>query len=429
MNIPDPDTLIVNAQIATMVEQDADPLGKVDDGAIAIMDGRISWLGPYQSLPPGLMDRAKRLIDAGGAWITPGLIDCHTHIIHGGDRAAEFNLRLKGASYEEIARAGGGIVSTVSATREADEDDLLVQAFPRVDALISEGVTTLEVKSGYGLETETECRMLRAARRISDFFPVDVRTTFLGAHAIPAEYSDNPDAYIDLVCDEMLPKAANEGLVDAVDAFCEGIAFSPDQVRKVFEMAQKLGLPVKLHAEQLSDLKGAVLAAGFGAISVDHLEYVGEDGVKAMAESGSVAVILPGAFYYLNETQKPPIQAFRDAGVPMAVATDCNPGSSPLTSMLAVMNMACVLFRMTPEEALLGATRIGARALGLADRGTLELGSRADLACWLVDDLVELPYVMGARPLRWSMLAGSMREEEWEDWDEWDEEGFHADHE
>lgn len=421
MNASNPDTVIVNAQLATMVEQDGDPLGRMEDGAISVTDGIISWAGSYRDVPAGLMDNAKRLIDAGGAWVTPGLIDCHTHVIHGGDRAGEFNMRLNGASYEEIARAGGGIISTVSATREADEDDLLVQAFPRMDALISEGVTTLEIKSGYGLETETELRMLRAARRIPDFFPVDVRTTFLGAHAIPAEFANNADGYIDLVCDEMLPKVAAEGLADAVDAFCEGIAFSPEQVRRVFEKARALGLPLKLHAEQLSDLKGAVLAAEFNALSVDHLEYVARDGVDAMAASGSVAVILPGAFYYLNETQKPPVQVLRDAGVPMAVATDCNPGSSPLTSMLTAMNMACVMFRMTPDEVLSGATRVAAQALGLNDRGTLEVGKRADLACWLVGDLVELPYVMGARPLRWSMLAGSMREEEWEDWDEWDE--------
>lgn len=416
-----PDTLIVNARIATMIEKPGDPLGRLEDGALAIFGGTITWVGEQKDLPDGLMDQAKRLVDAGGAWITPGLIDCHTHVVYGGDRAGEFNMRLNGASYEEIARAGGGIVSTVTATREADEDDLLVQSFPRVDALISGGVTTMEIKSGYGLDTDTELRMLRAARRIPDFFPVDVQTTFLGAHAIPPEYADDPDGYIDLVCSDMLPKAAEEGLADAVDAFCEGIAFSPDQVRRVFDAARDLGLPVKLHAEQLSDLKGAVLASEFGALSVDHLEYVGDDGVAAMADAGSVAVILPGAFYYLNETQKPPIQAFRDAGVPMAVATDCNPGSSPLNSMLGAMNMACVMFRMTPDESLLGATRIAAQALGLDDRGVLKAGARADLACWLVDDLVELSYVSGARPLRWSMLGGSMREEEWEDWDEWDE--------
>ena len=421
MKSTDLDILIVNARLATMSGDGHNPLGRIEDSALGISEGNIAWLGAYADLPDGLADNAKRLVDAGGAWVTPGLVDCHTHVIHGGDRAGEFNMRLNGASYEEIARAGGGIVSTVTATREADEDDLLVQAFPRVDALTADGVTTLEIKSGYGLETETELRMLRAARRIGDFFPVDVRTTFLGAHAVPKEYLDDADGYIDLVCAEMLPQVAREGLVDAVDAFCEGIAFSTDQVRRVFEVARELGLPVKLHAEQLSDLKGAVLAAEFGALSVDHLEYVGQDGVDAIARAGSVAVILPGAYYYLNETQKPPIQAFRDAGVSMAVATDCNPGSSPLTSMLAAMNMACVLFRMTPDEVMLGATRYGAQALGLKDRGILAVGMRADLACWLVDELVELPYVMGARPLRWSMLAGSMREEEWEDWDEWEE--------
>ncbi len=425
MNSENIDILIVNARIATMAgntnDPQADMLGRIEDGALGIAGGKIAWLGAYEDVPEGMADNAKRLVDAGSAWVTPGLIDCHTHVIYGGDRAAEFNMRLNGVGYEEIARAGGGIVSTVTATREADEDDLLVQAFPRINALTSDGVTTMEIKSGYGLETETELRMLRAARRIGDFFSVDVQTSFLGAHAIPPEYKDNPDGYIDLVCQEMLPRAASEGLVDAVDAFCEGIAFSPDQVRRVFEAAKALGLPVKLHAEQLSDLKGAVLAAEFGALSVDHLEYIAQDGVDAMAKAGSVAVILPGAYYYLNETQKPPIQAFRDAGVPMAVSTDCNPGSSPLSSMLTAMNMACVLFQMTPDEVMLGATRYGAQALGLKDRGVLAVGQRADLACWLVDDLVELSYVMGARPLRWSMLAGSMREEEWEDWDEWEE--------
>lgn len=421
MNSANLDILIVNARIATMVGGNDDPLGRIENGALGISGGKIVWLDNFEKLPSGMMDDAKRLVDAGGAWITPGLIDCHTHVVHGGDRAEEFSMRLKGASYEEIARAGGGIVSTVTATREADEDDLLVQSFPRIDAIMQDGVTTLEIKSGYGLDTETELRMLRAARRVGDFIPVDVRTSFLGAHAVPAEYRDDPDGYIDLVCNEMLPKVVGGGLADAVDAFCEGIAFTPDQVRRVFEAAREFDIPIKLHAEQLSDLKGAVLAAEFGALSVDHLEYVEQDGVDAMAKAGSVAVILPGAFYYLNETRKPPIQAFRDAGVPMAVATDCNPGSSPVTSLLAAMNMACVLFRMTPDEALLGATRYGAQALGLDGRGILAVGKRADLACWLVDDLVELSYVMGARPLRWSMLAGSMREEEWEDWDEWDE--------
>jgi len=421
MNPANYDILIVNARLATMMGGDDDPLGRIEDGALGIVQGKIAWQGPYQDLPEGAETHAKRLIDAGSAWLTPGLVDCHTHIVHGGDRADEFNMRLNGASYEQISRNGGGIVSTVTATREADEDDLLVQAFPRVDALTADGVTTMEIKSGYGLETEVELRMLRAARRIAEFFPVDVRTSFLGAHAVPPEFEGNPDGYIDLVCSDMLPRAASEGLVDAVDAFCEGIAFTPDQIRRVFETAKGLNLPVKLHAEQLSDLKGAVLAAEFSALSVDHLEYVGPDGVDAMARAGSVAVILPGAYYYLNETQKPPVQAFRDAGVPMAVATDCNPGSSPLTSLVAAMNMACVLFRMTPDEVMLGATRYGAKALGLSDRGVLAEGMRADLACWLVDDLAELPYVMGARPLRWSMLAGSMREEEWEDWDEWDE--------
>jgi len=409
MKYANTDIVITNARLATMDGPKDDPLGIIENAALVISDGEISWVGLQDDLPTDIINSAKKSIDAGNAWITPGLVDCHTHVIHGGNRAAEFAMRLEGASYSEIARAGGGIVSTVTATRAASKDALLEQALPRIDALMASGVTTLEIKSGYGLDCETEWRMLRAARQVSNHRKVDVKTSFLGAHALPVDFKDNADAYIDLVCSEMLPGAHEEGLVDAVDAFCEGIAFNVDQVRRVFECARDLGIPVKLHAEQLSDLKGAVLAAGFGALSVDHLEYIAQDGVDAMAKSGSVAVILPGAFYYLNESQKPPIDAFRKAGVPMAVATDANPGSSPVYSMLTAMNMACVLFSMTPSEALMGATRHGAKALGLDDRGVLGSGMRADLACWDVDDLGDLAYALGLTPLKWSMINGEIR--------------------
>ncbi len=410
MKFDNPDMLIVDSRLATMDGAKSSDLGVIEDGAIAIQDGVITWIGSRGDLPAGLAATAGHVIEAGHAWITPGLIDCHTHVVYGGNRAGEFAARLEGASYEDIARAGGGILSTVTATRAADEDALLTGALPRVDALMSSGVTTLEIKSGYGLNCETEWRMLRAARRISVERAVSVQTTFLGAHALPPEYSGNAEGYIDLVCGEMMSGAHEQGLCDAVDAFCEGIAFSPDQVRRVFEHAHTLGLPVKLHAEQLSDLKGAALAASFNAISVDHLEYVGADGVAAMAAAGSVSVILPGAFYYLGETRKPPIDMLRDAGVPMAVATDANPGSSPVFSMLTAMNMACVLFGMTPREVLVGATQNAARALGLTDRGVLATGMRADLACWSVDHPTELAYALGGQPLQWAMVAGAMRE-------------------
>ncbi len=385
------DLLIINARLDTGAT------------ALAVRNGLISWMGGHDDAPD-----AHTIVDGQGCWITPGLVDCHTHVIYGGDRASEFAMRLEGVGYEEIARAGGGIVSTVTKTREASEEELLASALPRVDALMKSGVTTIEIKSGYGLDTATECRMLRVARRIAEERAVSVSTTFLGAHAVPPEFKGKrgADRYIKLVVDDMLPTAVAEGLVDAVDAFCEGIAFSPDQVRRVFEKATALGVPVKLHGEQLSDLKGAVLAAEFGALSVDHLEYMEADGVAAMAGAGSVAVILPGAFYYLHETQKPPIQALRNAGVPMAVATDANPGSSPVFSILTAMNMACVLFGMTTGEVLAGVTEHAARALGLSDRGRLEVGCRADLACWQVDSLAELPYMLGKNPLAWSMIAG-----------------------
>jgi imidazolonepropionase len=341
--------------------------------------------------------------DLGGRLITPAPIDCHTHIVHGGDRAREFEMRLEGASYEDVARAGGGIVSTVAATRQADEAALLAGALPRVDALIAEGVSAIEIKSGYGLDLEAELRMLRAARAIARERPVRVRTSFLGAHAVPPDYADRPDDYIAEVCIPALEGAHAEGLVDAVDGFCEGIAFTPDQIARVFDRAAALGLPVKLHAEQLSHLGGTRLVAERGGLSADHLEYATEDDAAALVAAGSVAVLLPGAFYTLRETQVPPVQAFRNAGVPMAVATDCNPGSSPLASILLAMNMACTLFRLTPEEALRGVTVNAARALGLDDTGRFAPGLRADLAVWDVAEPAELAYRIGFNPLhaRW----------------------------
>jgi len=337
--------------------------------------------------------------------VTPGLIDCHTHIVHGGDRAREFEMRLEGASYEEVARAGGGIVSTVRATRAASEEALLASALPRIDALIAEGGTGIEVKSGYGLDVETELAMLRAARRIAQVRPVRVRTSFLGAHALPPEFADRHDAYIYEVCLPALEAAHAEGLADAVDGFCEGIAFTPDQIARVFDRARALGLPVKLHAEQLSNLGGARLAARYRAVSADHLEYANAGDAAAMAEAGTVAVILPGAFYTLRETQLPPIAAFRKAGVPMALATDCNPGSSPMTSLLLTMNMGATLFRMTPEECLMGTTAYAATALGLTDAGTIRAGLRADLAVWDVATPAELAYRIGFNPL-WKRIFG-----------------------
>ncbi|MBO6562124.1 MAG: imidazolonepropionase [Nisaea sp.] len=388
--------ILRNAKLATMAPGTA-AYGLVEHGALAIREGDIIWLGPESEMPTSMSVWPQE--DLGGRLVTPALIDCHTHIVFGGNRAREFELRLEGASYEEVARAGGGILSTVTATRAAGEDDLLAGALARVDALLAEGVSTIEIKSGYGLDIETELRMLRAARRIWKERPVRVRTSYLGAHAVPPEFKDQADAYIDETCRIALDRAAEEGLVDAVDGFCEGIAFSPAQIDRLFARATQLGLPVKLHAEQLSDLGGAKLAATYGALSADHLEYLGADGIAAMAKAGTVAVLLPGAFYNLRESQLPPVQALRDAGVPIAIATDCNPGSSPLTSLLLTMNMACTLFRMTPEEALAGATRNAAKALGIEDAGTLEVGKRADLAVWDVQEPAELAYRIGFNPL------------------------------
>jgi len=394
--------LLTNAMLATM--EPGTPYGLVAGGAVAIEGERIAWAGKAGEIPARF--RSDDLLDLDGRLVTPGLIDCHTHVVHGGNRAREFEMRLQGASYEEIARAGGGIVSTVAATRAAGADELLAQALPRVDAMIAEGVTAIEVKSGYGLDLDTELRMLRAARAIERERPVRIRTSFLGAHAVPPDYKGRADAYLDEVCLPALEAAYEAGLVDAVDGFCEGIAFTPAQIERVFSRARDLGLPVKLHAEQLANTGGTQLAARFGALSADHLEYADDADAVAMAASGSVAVILPGAFYALRETRLPPIDAFRQHGVAMAVATDCNPGSSPMTSLLLAMNMACTLFRMTPEEALAGATRNAARALGLDDCGIIRTGMRADLAVWDVGHPAELAYRIGFNPLHQRFFAG-----------------------
>ncbi len=394
--------LLRNGLLATMAFDR--PYGLIEKGAVVVEEGRIVWVGAEAELPSD--HRGHDVTDLEGRLVTPALIDCHTHIVHGGNRAAEFEMRLEGASYEEISRAGGGIVSTVTATRKASVSELLAAALPRVDALLAEGLATLEIKSGYGLDRETELNMLRAARLIADERPLRVRTSFLGAHAVPAEYRDRADAYIDEVCLPALEAAHAEGLVDAVDGFCEGIAFTPGQIERVFGKAASLGLPVKLHAEQLSHLGGARLAAAYGALSADHLEYATGDDAKAMAEADTVAVLLPGAFYTLRETNHPPVADFREHGVPMALATDCNPGSSPLNSLLLAMNMGCTLFRMTPEEALAGVTRHAAKALGLVDTGMIRGGLRADLAVWDVGHPAELAYRIGYNPLHRRLFGG-----------------------
>lgn len=380
-------------------------LGAVERGAIGVRDGRIAFVGSEADLPSG-WDATER-VRCDGRWIMPGLVDCHTHLVFGGNRAHEFELRLAGASYEEIAKAGGGIVSTVKATRASSEDQLVAGALPRLDHLIAEGITTVEVKSGYGLDLDTEATMLRAARRLGDERPVSVATTFLGAHALPPEAGGDKDAYIAKVCNEMLPAIARDGLADAVDAFCEGIAFSPEQTARVFAAARAAGLPLKLHADQLSNLGGAKLAADHGALSADHLEHTDEAGAAAMAGSGTVAVLLPGAFYFIRETRKPPVEMFRRHGTPMALATDCNPGSSPLTSLLLAMNMGATLFRLTVEECLAGVTREAARALGRLDEiGTLEPGKWADLTIWDIERPAELVYRIGFNPLHARVWRG-----------------------
>ncbi len=400
------DSLWIDARLATMAEAGA-AYGAVEGAALAVDDGRIAWLGPMAELPAAPVDCARTVHDAEGRWITPGLIDCHTHLVYGGDRAHEFELRLQGASYEEIARAGGGIRSTVEKTRAASEDELFDRAGRRLAALRAEGVTTVEIKSGYGLDRDTEVRMLRVARRLGEAFPVTVRATFLGAHAPPPEYEGRSGAYIGFVCREVLPEVQRLGLADAVDGFCETIGFTIEETERVFAAARELGLPVKLHAEQLSDQGGAKLAARYGALSADHLEYVSEDGVAAMAAAGSVAVLLPGAFYFLGETQLPPVEAFRRHGVPIAVATDSNPGSSPVTSLLLMLNMACTLFQLTPEEAVLGVTRNAAKALGMgASHGTLDVGKAADFVLWDIERPAELAYRIGANPCHQVVQGG-----------------------
>ena len=392
--------LLTNATLATMTQG----YGLIEGGALVVEGEVIAFAGPMSALPTAYADLAPQ--DMGGRLITPGLIDCHTHIVFAGDRAAEFELRLNGASYEQVARAGGGILSTVRATRAASEAELLAQALSRADQIIAGGATVIEVKSGYGLTVEDELKMLRVARQIGHHRAVRVKVTHLAAHAVPPEYQGRSSAYMDEVAIPVLQQAAGLGLIDAVDAFCEGIAFSPVEVDRLFTQARALGLPVKLHAEQLSDLKGAVLAAQHGALSVDHLEYLGADGVAALAAAGTVAVILPGAFYTLREIQLPPIAALRQAGVPMAVATDCNPGSSPMTSLTLAMNMACTLFRLTPLEALQGTTLHAARALGLTNCGALEQGKRADLCIWNARHPAELSYRMGTTSLHARMFGG-----------------------
>jgi imidazolonepropionase len=399
------DRVFRDARLLTMAPE-LPGCGVVEQGAVACRDGSILFAGPEADLPAPWRE-ADEVTACEGRWITPGLVDCHTHLVFAGDRAHEFELRLKGASYEEIARAGGGIVSSVAAVRAATEDELVRQTLPRLDALLAEGVTTVEVKSGYGLDAESEAKQLRAARRLGTERAVRIVTTFLGAHALPPEAQGDKDAYIAEVAGRMLPAIAAEGLADAVDAFCEGIAFSPAQVALVFDAARRLGLPVKLHADQLSNLHGAALAAGYGALSADHLEHTDADGAAAMAKAGTVAVILPGAYYFIRETKAPPIALFREAGVPMAVATDCNPGTSPLTSLLLTMNMAATLFRMTVDECLAGVTREAARALGLGHEiGTLEAGKRADLAIWDIGRPAELVYRMGFNPLHQRIVGG-----------------------
>ena len=401
------DTLCVNANLATM-RAGASPYGAINDGAIGIKDGKIAWAGPRGELKGDPESLATEVIDAQRAWITPGLVDCHTHLVYAGNRANEFEMRLEGATYEDIARAGGGIVSTVRKTRDASDSELATTASARLERLLDEGVTTIEIKSGYGLDMNTELRMLRIARLLGSTAPVTVKTTFLGAHAVPEEYKGRADEYIDFVAKEVLPAAANAGLADAVDVFCEVIGFSPGQTMRVLDAARTHGIPVKLHADQRSDFGGAALAARYNALSADHIEFAGESGIQAMGNAGTVGVLLPGAFYFLREEKLPPIAALRRHNVPIALATDSNPGSSPLLSILMAMNFACTLFRLTPEEALAGITRNGARALGMGEtHGTIEAGKDADLAFWKVGSPGELAYAMGANPCVRVLKAGT----------------------
>lgn len=400
------DFVLINARMITLAEK-LSGLGLIEDAALAVRDDKIAYAGAMGEMPPEFAD--FETIDCQGRLITPGLIDCHTHLVHAGNRAHEFELRLNGATYEEVARAGGGIVSSVKNLRAASEDDLVQESLPRLDALIAEGVTTIEIKSGYGLDTENEMKALRAARKLGEKRDVAVRTTFLGAHALPPEMNGDKQAYIDKIINEMLPLIAAEKLADAVDGFCEGIAFLPDEMARVFDAAKAYDLPVKLHADQLSNLHGAALAASYQALSADHLEYTDEAGAQAMAQAGTVAVLLPGAYYFIRETQKPPVELFRAAGTKMALATDNNPGTSPLTSLLLTMNMGATLFRMTVDECIAGVTREAARALGvLAQTGTLEIGKDADIAIWDVERPAELVYRIGFNPLWKRIFKGQI---------------------
>ena len=401
------DGLLLDCRLATFTEGAA-AFGIVEQAALGWKDGKITFAAAQSALPGNADALATHVESMSGMWITPGLIDCHTHLVFAGNRAGEFDQRLNGASYADIAKAGGGIVSTVTKTRAVSEDDLLAQSLPRARALLADGVTTLEIKSGYGLDLDNEIKMLRVARRIGDALGITVRTTFLGAHAVPEEFAGRQSDYVDEVCIRMLPAVARAGLADAVDAFCENIAFTLSETRRVFETSRACGLPVKLHADQLSDCGGAALAAEFGALCADHLEYTSEAGVRALAAAGSVAVMLPGAFYTLRESKLPPIQELREHKVPLAVASDLNPGTSPLLSLRHALNMACTLFRMTPEEALRGATVNAARALGLDDRGTLEAGRRADFVVWNIEHPAELCYWIGGALARRAYAGGKI---------------------
>jgi len=404
--MPSFDTVYVGFHAATM--EPSSDYGTIKDAAIAVENGRITWIGPASELPSHTATMAN-LVNLGGGWVTPGLVDCHTHLVFGGDRSAEYEMRLQGASYEAISKAGGGIVSTVSDTRKASEEELLASAKKRLQALMADGVTCVEVKSGYGLDLATEEKMLRVARTLGEQLPVTLRTTCLAAHALPPEYQGQSDAYIDLVCDQIIPSIAKSGLADAVDGFCEGIAFSLEQIERVFKTALAHNLPVKLHAEQLSNLGGSGLAARYNALSSDHLEYLSDTDAIAMAAAGTVAVILPGAFFCLKETKLPPIQRLRELGVPMAIASDCNPGSAPVLSLRLMMSMACTLFGFTPLEALQGVTRHGAQALGLGQsHGQLKVGYAADFVCWDIQQPAELSYWLGGQLVKHRAVAGKM---------------------
>nr|WP_077286173.1 imidazolonepropionase [Cognaticolwellia aestuarii] len=400
-------TLWINVNLATM-NDGSNSYGAIENGALAIANGKIAWLGTMSDLSASEY-KAEQLIDGKGAWLTPGLVDCHTHLVFGGNRANEFEMRLEGKSYQEIANAGGGIISTVTATRAASESELFQSAFKRLAAMHQQGVTTIEIKSGYGLDSENEIKMLQVAGQLAKSLPVTVRKTFLGAHALPAEYQDRADDYIKFVCEDMLPKVASLQLADAVDVFCEGIGFSLAQTEQVFAAAKKYHLPIKVHAEQLSNLGGTALAAKYQALSSDHIEFLDEAGVIAMKSAGMTAVLLPGAFYFLRETQLPPIELLRKHKVSMAVATDANPGTSPINSLQLMLNMACTFFRLTPVEALAGVTCHGAKALGLANsKGQLAVGYDADIACWDIKQPAELCYQFGVNPLSQLMQAGKI---------------------